>query len=56
MTFLQIIHELRGLVPRDIEEWLDLRRNEIEALKADERVIVYNALADLKQWLLKLNH
>jgi len=56
MTFLQIIHELRGLVPRDIMEWLDLRRNEIDALSAEERVIVYHALADLKQWQLKLNH
>lgn len=54
MTFEQIIRELRGVEPRRIQEWLDLRRDPIAALSTTERACLTDAVDDLRRWLRKL--
>ena len=54
MTFEQIIRELSRVPPRELDEWMALRHDQILALNDLQRIFIEDATMELRKWLRDL--
>lgn len=50
MTMQQIVRELRSVPASGVEEWMDLRAEQVAALNDEDRRAIIRAVDGLKRW------